>query len=70
MGTFLGIDLGGTNIKFMIVEIQGGSFRELQKGQITTEASLGPEHVTKRIADLISSFDDVYSTEGVAVAVP
>jgi len=70
LGTFLGIDLGGTNIKFTIVEIQGGSFRELQKGQITTEASLGPEHVTKRIANLISSFDDVYSTEGVAVAVP
>lgn len=70
MGTFLGIDLGGTNIKFTFVEIQGGSFREIQKGQITTEAALGPGHVTKRIAHLISSFDDAHSTEGVAVAVP
>jgi glucokinase len=70
LGTFLGIDLGGTNIKFIVVEIQGSSFRELEKGQVPTEASLGPEQVTKRIADLITSCEKSQSIEGVALAVP
>jgi len=67
---FLGIDLGGTNIKFALVEIDGEKIRELTKDQISTEAKYGPDHVTKRIADLIIEQDKKTALDGVAVAVP
>jgi glucokinase len=67
---FLGIDLGGTNIKFALIEIDGEKIRELAKDQISTEAKFGPDHVTKRIADLIIEQDKQSAIDGVAVAVP
>ena len=70
MKRFLGIDLGGTNIKFALVEIDGEKIRELTKDQISTEAKHGPDHVTKRIADLIIEQDKKTALDGVAVAVP
>ena len=70
MKRFLGIDLGGTNIKFALIEIDGKEIREVAKDQISTEAKLGPDHVTKRIADLIIEQDKKSAIDGVAVAVP
>ncbi len=70
MKRFLGIDLGGTNIKFALVEIDGEKIRELTKDQISTEAKHGPDHVTKRIADLIIEQDKKAALDSVAVAVP
>lgn len=70
MKRFLGIDLGGTNIKFALIEIDGEKIRELAKDQISTEAKFGPDHVTKRIADLIIEQDKQSAIDGVAVAVP
>ena len=70
MKLFLGIDLGGTNIKFCILTIDGNSLQELDKGSIDTESAFGPEHVTKRIADLINLISTRTYFQDVAIAVP
>ncbi len=70
MKRFLGVDLGGTNIKYAVIEIDGTSIKEVLKDQITTEAKNGPDHVTDRIATLIKKIDGEMPIVGVAVAVP
>ena len=70
MQNYLGIDLGGTNIKFCILSIDGGNIRELDKGSIDTESTFGPDHVTQRIADLINSLSMRAIFHQVAIAVP
>jgi glucokinase len=67
---FLGVDLGGTNIKYAVIEIDGTSIKEVLKDQISTEAKNGPDHVTDRIATLIKKLDGEMPIVGVAVAVP
>ncbi|MFZ9927492.1 MAG: ROK family protein [Candidatus Nanopelagicaceae bacterium] len=70
MKRFLGVDLGGTNIKFAVIEIDGSNIKEVVKDQIATEAKNGPEHVTDRISNLIKRIDGEMPIDGVAVAVP
>ena len=70
MKRFLGIDLGGTNIKFSILEIDDVSLKEVEKGQIPTEAEGGPLHVTRRIAQIVEKFDSAFEITSVALAVP
>ncbi|MGA1158973.1 MAG: ROK family protein [Candidatus Nanopelagicaceae bacterium] len=70
MKRFLGVDLGGTNIKFAVIEIDGSHIKEVVKDQIATEAKNGPEHVTDRISNLIKRIDGEMPIAGVAVAVP
>ena len=70
MKRFLGVDLGGTNIKYAVIEIDGTSIKEVLKDQISTEAKNGPDHVTNRIATLIKKIDGEMPIVGVAVAVP
>lgn len=70
MKRFLGVDLGGTNIKFAVIEIDGSNIKEVVKDQIATEAKNGPEHVTDRISNLIKRIDGEMPIAGVAVAVP
>lgn len=70
MKRFLGVDLGGTNIKYAVIEIDGTSIKEVLKDQISTEAKSGPDHVTDRIATLIKKIDGEMPIVGVAVAVP
>ena len=70
MNRFLGVDLGGTNIKYAVIEIDGTSIKEVLKDQISTEAKNGPDHVTDRIATLIKKIDGEMPILGVAVAVP
>ena len=70
MKRFLGVDLGGTNIKYAVIEIDGTSIKEVLKDQISTEAKNGPDHVTDRIATLIKKIDGEIPIVGVAVAVP
>ena len=70
MKRFLGVDLGGTNIKYAVIEIDGTSIKEVLKDQISTEAKNGPDHVTDRIATLIKKIDGEMPIVGVAVAVP
>jgi Transcriptional regulator/sugar kinase len=47
----LGIDLGVTNLKWAIVEHDGGEWRILDHGQVPTLADEGPDAVIGRIAE-------------------
>ncbi|MEN9736000.1 MAG: hypothetical protein RL129_710 [Actinomycetota bacterium] len=67
---YLGLDLGGTNIKFVVIEDEGGAWKVTLKDQIATEAAKGPEHVTNRLADLAKKFQSDYQISGVGLAVP
>jgi glucokinase len=46
----LGLDLGGTNIKWVVVEHDTGDWRTLDRGQVATPASHGPDAVVGRLA--------------------
>jgi glucokinase len=46
----LGLDLGGTNIKWVVVEHQAGDWRSIDRDQVTTPAADGPDAVVSRLA--------------------
>ena len=46
----LGLDLGGTNIKWAVVEQDGGDWRVLDRDQVTTPTAEGPDAVVARLA--------------------
>ena len=46
----LGLDLGGTNIKWAVVEREGETWRQLATGQVATPAADGPDAVIDRLA--------------------
>ena len=47
----LGLDLGGTNLKWAVVEHAGDAWVTLATGQAATDADAGPEAVVARIAE-------------------
>jgi glucokinase len=47
----VGLDLGGTNLKWAVIEHWDGDWRTLATGQVSTEAQEGPEAVVRRIAE-------------------
>jgi len=67
----LGLDLGGTNIKWAVVEHDADGWRTLGHDQVATLAAEGPEAVVARLAavgaDAIARFPGVVSV-GVGVA--
>jgi glucokinase len=46
----LGLDLGGTNIKWVVAERGAAGWRALDRGQVATPAADGPEAVVARLA--------------------
>ncbi|HEU0235300.1 MAG TPA: ROK family protein, partial [Candidatus Limnocylindrales bacterium] len=48
----LGIDLGGTNIKWVVAEQDGQAWRVLDRDQVATVAADGPEAVVARLASV------------------
>lgn len=46
----LGLDLGGTNIKWVVVERDGDEWRSLDRDQVTTPTADGPDAVVARLA--------------------
>ena len=46
----LGIDLGGTNIKWVVLEAEASEWRTLDRGQVATTAQEGPDAVISRLA--------------------
>ena len=46
----LGLDLGGTNIKWVVVEQDGGEWRVLDRDQVTTPTAAGPDAIVLRLA--------------------
>jgi glucokinase len=65
----LGLDLGGTNIKWVVLEVDGPSMRALAKGQVPTDVSRGEESVVEQLIEIArdSSADPIQS---VGVGVP
>ncbi len=59
----LGLDLGGTNIKWVVVERKGDRERPRERGQVTTRAAEGPEAVVERLAAVGS--DAIARNQGV-----
>lgn len=48
----LGLDLGGTNIKWVVAEHDHGGWHELDRDQVTTHADEGPDAVVRRLASV------------------
>ena len=48
----LGLDLGGTNIKVVVVEHDAGEWRVLDRDQVPTPAAKGPDRVVARLAEV------------------
>jgi glucokinase len=48
----LGLDLGGTNIKAVVVEHDAGEWRILDRDQVPTPAAAGPNRVVARLAEV------------------
>jgi glucokinase len=45
----LGLDLGGTNIKWVVVEHDAGTWRVIDRGQVATLSAGGPDAVVSRL---------------------
>jgi glucokinase len=67
----LGLDLGGTNIKWVVAECDHGAWRALDRGQVETPISGGPDVVVARLgsvgAEAVSRWPGVSS---VGIGVP
>ena len=71
MDRFLGLDLGGTNIKVAVIEKSGDSWKVIKEEDVPTEADKGPAHVVSRLAEIAANKHKEFSNlSGVGVAVP
>ncbi len=66
----LGLDLGGTNIKWVVAELDGDRWRPLGHGQTATPAAAGPDAIVERLstfgAEAIAAWPGV-TTVGIGV---
>jgi glucokinase len=68
---FLGLDLGGTNIKVAVIEKSGNAWKVIKEEDVPTEADKGPAHVVSRLAEIAANKQKEFSNlSGVGVAVP
>lgn len=71
MDRFLGLDLGGTNIKVAVIEKSGDSWKVINEEDVPTDADKGPAHVVSRLAEIATNKQKEFSNlSGVGVAVP
>jgi glucokinase len=71
MSKYLGLDLGGTNIKVAVIEKKDNQWNVIKKEDHSTEAEGGPAHVVGRLAKLASeNLTEFPDLAGVGVAVP
>jgi glucokinase len=67
----LGLDLGGTNIKWVVVEHDGGAWRTLDRDQVATPAADGPDAVVARLASVgAEAIEQCPGVSSVGVGVP
>ena len=64
---YIGIDLGGTNIKGALVSAEGNI---LQECSVPTCVDLGPEAVASRIGQVIAQLSDGEAAIGGVAALP
>ncbi len=67
MKTYIGIDLGGTQVRCGIVDEEGNVLNEVRA---LTEANKGNEHVVKTIVDLVKSLDGYELVESIGLGSP
>lgn len=67
MKTYIGVDLGGTNVRTAIVDEQGHILNECKRA---TDAQKGPEHVVPKIIEMIESLDGYQQCFGIGLGVP
>ena len=67
MKTYIGVDLGGTNVRVAKVDESGNVLQVLKE---ETEAKQGPEHILSKIERMIASLDDYESCEGIGLGIP
>jgi len=48
----LGLDLGGTNIKWVVAEHEAGTWRVIDRGQVATISADGPDAVVSRLGNV------------------
>ncbi len=51
-GRHLGLDLGGTNVKWIVIERAGGEWRALGRGHQPTATAGGPDAIVAQLGDL------------------
>lgn len=67
----LGIDLGGTNTKWAVVEHDAGTWRTLARDQVATQTADGPEAVVTRLATVgAEAIDRWPGVASVGIGVP
>ena len=72
MKFYIGIDLGGTNVRTLLVDEQGATYSEVKE---STEKQHGPDFVTEKIIRMIESLDysacnGIENVEGIGIGVP
>ena len=67
MKNYIGIDLGGTNIRVSKVSEQGQVIQEIKGVSYGLE---GPEKVITNMVDMIKQIDDYQSCSGIGIGVP
>lgn len=67
MKTYIGVDLGGTNVRVAKVDESGNVLQVLKE---ETEAKQGPEHILSKIERMIASLDDYENCEGIGLGIP
>ncbi len=72
MTKYLGLDLGGTNIKICVLEVVDSECKVIEKASIFTNASNGPEYVVNLLAQtaFFYSNEKYQDVEAISVAVP
>ena len=67
----LGIDLGGTNIKWVVVEHDAGQWRALDRGQVETPATDGPDAVVGRLIEVgVEAMERLPGVTSVGIGIP
>ena len=67
MKTFIGVDLGGTNIRAAKVDEEGNI---LQMVKDVSEPDKGAEHVMSKMIELIERIDGYEECEGIGMGIP
>jgi glucokinase len=67
----LGLDLGGTNIKWAVVDHEGDEWSVVDRDQVPTRMAEGPEAVVRRLADVgAEAIRRAPGVESVGIGVP
>jgi glucokinase len=65
----VGLDLGGTNVKWVVVEDAGGEWGTVRRGQVPTDVSAGEVSVVRQLAELATELRDGEDGHVVSVGV-